>query len=170
MFDMLKASGQAELGLHYLVKAYSYNPNRIETIFRLVEYYCVNKMENISYMYYTLIQDYYENKLYNNGSAENWLFRNISEYVFYLPYYMIIVSQRTGHLETGIKMYEIIFKNAYTKVSQSCIDALFINVQLYLHKINSKEFFRKLVNYADLLEANNIIINKMLLGQYKLRM
>ena len=169
LFDALEAQGKAEFGLQYLVKAYSYNPNRVEAILRLVKYYCVENMEAVSYMYYTLIQDSYETMCSEGIPTENWLFRNIDDITFSLPYYMIIVSQRTGHYETGIKMYEIICKYANTNVPQDCVDALFFNAQLYVDAVQDNKFYTDLVTYAESCETNNRTVDKILLGRYKLK-
>ena len=64
-------------------------------------------------MYYTLIKEFFETK-YIGSNLSDKLFAKQPEYDFYLPYYMIIVADRSKHYETAAKMFEII-------VTQQCI-------------------------------------------------
>jgi tetratricopeptide (TPR) repeat protein len=113
IYDMIE---NKEEGLYYLDKASEYNNNRIECIYRLVNYYLLKNEYQKSYEYYKRIQNYYENEYFNEGIKYSFLFVNSTEYYFYLPYFMIIVSDRIKKRSIGIKMYEMIFKYKFFKL------------------------------------------------------
>ena len=123
-----------EEALHYLCEAKSYSPNRIECIFRLVEYYLIKQNPTKSLSYYKTIQDYYENDFYQNNIVGKYLSLNTTEYTFYLPYIMIIVSENTKQYNIGIRMYEIIFKYKFSTVPQFYITHLFSNLKFFYEK------------------------------------
>lgn len=166
-FRMYDLMSKKEDGLHYLVQAYKYNPKRVEAIYRLCQHYCVEKMDKMSYAYYTLIQDYYENNFYQNNITESFLSVNIVEYTFYFPYYMIIIAERTKHYDTGIKMYRIIFKYKYVKAPQWWVNNIFTNLQFYYDRVTDKEFFAEMRNYVGLLKNNNLQVADDILEKCK---
>jgi hypothetical protein len=120
-----------EDGIKYLIEASKYNKKRIECILRLVRYYSLKNMPSKSYEYYKLIQNFFENDFYNNGITEHCLCINIAEYKFYLPYSMIIISDRVKDYKIGIKMYEIIFKYNHISVDQFYITNLLSNLKFF---------------------------------------
>ena len=93
-------------------------------MYRLIKYYCIKKQYDIAYAYYTWIQEAYENK-YKEEQHGNQLFVKKDEYDFYLPYYMIIVSERLKKMGTFSKMYEIIFSKKYLHTTAWWIHNLF---------------------------------------------
>jgi hypothetical protein len=143
-------------GIYYLIESYKYDNIRIEGIYRLIKYYCITGENNIAYTFYTLIQNYYEN-LYINDKISSKLFLNIDEYEFYLPYYMIIVSERLRKYDIGIKMFEIIFKKEFIYVGEWWITHLVFNLQFFIDKVSEENsiFFRLCENYI------NKVFNKL---------
>ena len=77
---------------YYLVKSFGYNNKRVEGIFLLIQHYCCEGQYDIAMNYYTLIQKYYENE-YPMDNLSSKLFARVMDYTFYLPYYIIIVSE-----------------------------------------------------------------------------
>jgi hypothetical protein len=98
--------------------------------------------------YYTLIQDYYENR-YRQDTIAKKLFIRRGEYEFYLPYYMIIVADRIKRREIGAKMYEIIFEQQHV-APDWWTGNLFTNLQFFIDVIpTTSNFCHTMVSYAE---------------------
>lgn len=140
--ELYKIKGDEKEGLGYLVESHRYDSTRIECIYRLIVYYCCNNNYNAAYMYYTLIQDFFENN-YTPNHLSYKLFANKNEYEFYLPYYMIIVGERTNHKDVCAKMCEIIAKYKCDQVNEFYIGNWIYNMQFFIDKVESNMSFRK---------------------------
>ena len=159
LYEHLERLKRPEEALYYLVQSLKYDKNRVECVYRLVKYYCSNDMPDIAFMYYSQIKSNYENK-YLTDDISNYLFAKQDEYDFYLPYYMIIVGERTNNYDTVIKMYEIIFKRGLTKVGEWWINNLFNNIQFAIsHLPNDISFLELMLNYIKNLRLKNITLN-----------
>jgi tetratricopeptide (TPR) repeat protein len=161
LYDKLKTP---ELGIYYLIESYTYDNNRIECIYQLIKYYCIKNQNETAYVFYTLIQKYYEN-YYINDQFNNKLFINGFDYSFYLPYYMIIVSERLKKYDIGLKMYDIIFTKKTTNIDFYWIENLIHNLFFFYTKTNDSSFFNKWKEYLELIknkfpDVENILINK----------
>jgi tetratricopeptide (TPR) repeat protein len=155
IFDQYGQMNMQFEGLSYLVESVKYDRTRVEGIYRLVKYYCVNAGPDIAYMYYTLIKDFYENH-YNPATLGEKLFAKKGEHDFYLPYYMIIVGERTKHYDTCVRMYEMIFKHGYI-AEEWWMNNLFYNLQFivpYLPK--EPKFVQSLLEYVDRMDDRGI--------------
>ena len=150
LYDKLK---RPEDGLRYLVESYKYDTERVECIYRLIKHYCIHGPCEVAYAYYTLIQDFYENKyLKNEGNLSEKLFAKKDEHDFYLPYYMIIVSERTKHLDTAVKMYSMIFNLGYLHASEWWIRNLIHNMQFCIEALpKDLEFLESMLSYLEKL-------------------
>ena len=145
-------------GLPYLVESYKYDKHRIECFYRLIKYYCIKGIPEISNMYYGQIKNYFEN-LYGVESQGEKLFVKQSEYVFYLPYYMIIVGDRLKERKTCAKMYEIIFKYKFLEVGEWWIHNLFHNIQFCINELPlTTQFIENMFEYIKLLRIRKIIL------------
>jgi len=102
--------------------------------------------------YYKFIKEYYENE-YLTDNLNKFLFANVMDYTFYLPYYMIIVCEKLKDYSTGLKMFEIIFEKMTTG-GQWWSDNLLFNLQFYDHTS-----LTKLNEYIKFLEKGGIKIN-----------
>jgi hypothetical protein len=159
LYDLYTKNNQVKDGLYYLVKSYSYDKTRIEGIYELVKYYCINNMSEIAYQYYKWVENYYENFL-NNNFVDNKLFLRINNYSFYFPYYMIIVGERTKNYETCVKMYEIIFKKMYLDTSEWWVRNLFFNIQFIIDNLpNDINFLNSMLEYVNALRKKRILLN-----------
>ena len=165
LYEVYKRKNEEEQGIPYLILSYKYDKTRVECIYRLIRYYCILNLDDMAFHFYKLIQDYYENNFMLDNVVSTKLFVNNDEYEFYLPYYMIIVAERTKNYQVGIKMYDIIFKKNFQYVSVWSLNNLIYNLQFYLNKIdkesdfisNCKKYFNEFYN-----KNNEVKINMLL--------
>jgi len=151
-YEMLKKPAE---GLQYLVESYKYDTTRVECIYRLVKYYCINGPVEAAYAYYTMIQNYYEN-YYNPATLSDKLFAKKSEYDFYLPYYMAIVAERTKHHDVMAKMYIHVFKNKFL-VGEWWIRNFIFNMQFCVKQLpKTLEFLESMLSYIELAKNERV--------------
>ena len=156
IYDQCENLKKPQEGLIYLVESYKFDSQRVECIYRLIKYYCVSGPVEAAYAYYTMIKDFYENK-YDPALLGDKLFAKMDEYNFYLPYFMVIVAQRTGHNDTLSKMFEIIVKLGFIAPEWFMRNLMF-NIQFaipYLPK--TVEFLQALTDYIDLSRAQGVV-------------
>jgi FkbM family methyltransferase len=162
---------QEELGIHYLILSTKYDKNRVEGIYRLIKYYCIHELNDVAYQFYFLIQNYFENDFYKNSSRiSSNLFCLQLEYKFYLPYYMIIVSEKIKKYEIGIRMYEIIFYCKFIDPGEWWLNNLIYNLQFFINKVNyndNNEFFKLYEQYIILIFDKLSDKNKELVKSYE---
>jgi GR25 family glycosyltransferase involved in LPS biosynthesis/tetratricopeptide (TPR) repeat protein len=158
IFDAYDALKKPEEGLRYLVESHSYDSTRIECIYRLIKHYCIQHNNRVAFMYYTLIQDYYENR-YLQSDLPSKLFVKQSEYDFYMPYYMIIVSEGVKRFDITAKMYTHIVKYKYLHIGEWWIRNLIHNMQFCIKELPyTLEFFHNLMDYITSLQARGIVL------------
>jgi len=165
--ELYSRIGKNHSGYYYLVKSYSFNNNRVEGILRLIQHYTCEKEYSIAFGYYSLIREYYENDYYlGNDQLNNKLFAKIMDYTFFLPYYMVIVCEKLGFHQLGLKMYSIIFdKMTHSPVpSDWWTKNLIHNFQFYKNHLlpgYSDEFNAKMqeyMEYTGMKPKNKIIL------------
>ena len=168
LFQLHENQGKVQEALHWLVESHKYDKTRIEGIFRLIRHYCSNQPE-VSFAYYTLIQDYVENHYLTDNIAIKLFVKN-TEYEFYLPYFMIIVADRVKRKEVGAKMFEILFQKAHVP-GEWWTRNVFTNIQFFVDFLpKTSEFFLSMTNYFDackraghtFTEEHNTIIDRIL--------
>jgi len=149
--------GKEEESFVYLIQSHTYCKTRVECILRLIKYYCIREMPEIALAYYTIIQDYFENKYIHDTGVTNNLFVNKQDYDFYLPYYMIIVSERLHKYDIACKMYEIIFRQKYIHIDMWWLNNLFYNIQFCKQALptNSIQFLDSMLEYIDIIQRAN---------------
>jgi len=158
IYDLSESMDKIYDGLAYLVESYKYDNHRIEGIYRLIKYYCIKGMPEVSNVYYELIKDYFEN-IFGKESQGDKLFIKQNEYVFYLPYYMIIVADRLKNHKLCAKMYEIIFKYKFVEVTEWWIHNLFHNIQFCINELPlTSEFIDSMFTYLNLLRNKKLIL------------
>ena len=159
IYDQYDKLNKNQEGLYYLVESFKYDKRRIEGIYRLIKYYCINGPVEAAYAYYTIIADHYENN-YVNENVSDYLFTKKEEYDFYLPYYMVIVSERVNRFDTCIKMFDMIFKQAYTFSGQWWIHNLFHNIQFAIpHMPSDLKFLESMLVYIQALRKRGVNLN-----------
>jgi tetratricopeptide (TPR) repeat protein len=159
IYDQYDKLGKNKEGLFYLVESFKYDKRRIEGIYRLIKYYCINGPMEASYAYYTMIADHYE-KNYVNENVSDYLFTKKEEYDFYLPYYMVITSERANRYDTCIKMLEMIFRQSYTLSGEWWIHNLFHNIQFAIpHMPSDLTFLDSMLTYIQALRKRGVNLN-----------
>lgn len=158
IYDQYAHLKKQEEGLQFLVQSFKYDKTRIECIYRLVKYYCIQDMYEVAFSYYTLIQDYYETK-YVNDDISNHLFAKKEEYDFYLPYYMIIVSERLKKFDTFNKMYTMIFSQKYVHSGEWWVHNIFFNIQFGIKTLpKDLGFLESMLTYVNLLRNKGVTL------------
>ena len=152
-------------GLFYLIEAFKYDEQRIECIYKLITYYNIMGSPQIAFTFYSLIQDYYENEFIDDyENIEKKIYVNLSEYTFYLPYFMVIVSYKLNKPKIAIKMFEIIFKFKFLYSGEWWLNNLFYNFNLFKNHLVNSELFKDFEIYLNLLhdKKNNIELNNII--------
>ena len=169
LYESYKMQNNENIGLFYLIEACKYDETRIECIFRLIKYYAIQNQFNVAYSFYTLIQENYENK-YLNGTFDfdGKLFVNCDDYSFYLPYYMIIVSEILKKHEIGLKMYSIIFEKKTVNVDSFYMKNLVNNLQFFIEKNTCHSFVRNWQKYLTLINEKKHDIDTNLVNKYEI--
>ena len=160
IYDQYDKLQRNKEGLFYLIESFKYDRRRIEGIYRLIKYYCINGPVEAAYAYYTMIADHYENNFVKENVAD-YLFTKKEEYDFYLPYYMLIVSHRVDKHETSIKMLEMIFRQGYLHSGEWWIHNLFHNIQFSIpHMPKDLKFLEDMLKYIDALKMRGCMLNE----------
>ena len=157
LYDCYKALNKPEMAYYYCVKSYSYDSERGEGLYNLIQHYCCENMNDVAYSYYSLIKDFMENRFLNSHITGK-LFIDNTILNFHLPYFMIIVSDKVRKYETGIKMFSIIFNKKSVGISNFHIKCMLFNLQFFIDKLNENEkpeFLRSFQEYIDFLEKIN---------------
>jgi hypothetical protein len=106
-----------------------------------------------------MIADHYENH-YIKENVSDYLFTKKEEYDFYLPYYMVITSERVNRFDTCIKMLEMIFRQGYTLSGEWWIHNLFHNIQFAIPYMPSDlKFLESMLVYIQALRKRGINLN-----------
>jgi len=150
LFYCYRELGQIEKGLAALVNSFKYDKQRIECVHELVVYYCNKEMPDVAYNYYCLFREFYERRFLTDGFNNN-LFVNCHVSNYHFPYFMIIVSERTKHYDTGIRMYEIIFTKKVQHGDHNSYKNLLFNLQFFIDKVGDPAFFQLFKEYVDFL-------------------
>lgn len=159
IYDLCEGLKKPMEGLVYLVESYKYDKERIECFYRLIKYYCINGPVEVAYSYYTVIQDFFENR-YNYSSLGDKLFAKKSEYDFYLPYYMVIVADRTKNHAVAAKMYGMIFRNCFI-ASEWWVRNLINNMRFCMHEFPlDADFLESMLSYVDMVIQKGIKLER----------
>ena len=160
-----KREGKIDSALFYAVESFKYDTERCEGIFELIVYYMANNQYQVAFAYYSLVQDVLETK-YLSMQFDNKLFIVPRIADFMLPYSMIIIAERLKKYETGIAMYEIIFKKRLLD-SPQLIGNLLYNLQFFI-EMASLQFLSNFQIYIDFLLANDYDLSRYdFLTKYK---
>jgi tetratricopeptide (TPR) repeat protein len=131
LFYCYKNIQQEETGRDFLVQSFSYDTQRVECIYELVLYYCVNNMPQLAYNYYQLIKDFYENHYLETPMLDK-LFLDVGKFNLFLPYYMILVADKCKEYNTVLKMFRIIFVKKHKGASKFYIGNMLFNLQFFI--------------------------------------
>ena len=157
LYNCYNALNQKETGFFYLVKSFSYDKERVECLYELVSYYCCNEMNDVAYNYYNITKTFYNERYLTHG-LNGKLFLDISKANLFLPYYMILVSDKVKDYNTALQMYKIIFTKKHIERSKHYIGNMLYNLQFFIeHDIfkNDTEFLRLFQEYVEFLISIN---------------
>jgi tetratricopeptide (TPR) repeat protein len=132
LHDCYKALNKPEMAYYYCVKSFNYDSERGEGLYHLIQHYCCEGNNEIAYAYYSLMKEYLENR-YLHTTQTSKLFIDNNVLNFFLPYYMVIVSEKTKNFQTGIKMFSIIFNKKAKGIANFYIGCLLYNLQCLFH-------------------------------------
>jgi len=145
----------------YLVQSYKHNQKRVEGIFKLIQHYTCEGDYVIAWGYYLWIKETYEKQ---NLNLNEFLFANVMDYTFYLPYYLIIVCEKLGYIKVGLEMYKIIFEKMSIP-GNWWVNNLVFNFQFFINKA-SKELLCSFKKYISFLSSKGISFDKKLISSY----
>ena len=163
LYDCYTHIKQREQGFYYLVESFKYDNERVECLNHLLSHYTCTGQNDVAYSYYKLSKNVFDRMHKKDKSLvlENKLFASTSEFYFYVPYLMIVISDRMKDHATGIQMYEIIFDRKLAILSDFHIKNLIFNLQFftaYLEKEGVTEsFFAKMNEYFAFLNKHKYI-------------
>jgi beta-1,4-mannosyl-glycoprotein beta-1,4-N-acetylglucosaminyltransferase len=161
IYECYEKINQKETGFFYLVKAFNYDPERVECLYPLLVHYCCEGQNHVAYNYYLMVKDYYEN-YYLTTKMDKKLFITLDKYNFFLPYYIILIADKVQDFECVIKMFEIIFIKKMPMGELWYIRNLLYNLQFFIQhlKIENKDRFISLTNdYFNFLYDLGIPLN-----------
>lgn len=168
LYKCYKRLNRIEYAHFYLVKSNYYDKERLECVFKLIVHYCVENQFNIAYSYYSLIQTFYESK-YLQANFCDKLFVDNRIGNFFLPYYMIIISDKVKMPLIGVKMFEIIFIKKTEAVNEFHVGCLLFNLQFFTETVKmidnsvpnySTQFFMLVDSYLAFLVARGYNLQK----------
>ena len=134
--------GAPEKGVEFLMESTKYDRTRIECVYRLVKYYGCKELLEPAVACYSMIQDWYETRFITAGGLTDdltsRLFAKTDEYDFYLPYYMIIIAEKTKRYALGAKMYEIVWKRNFQGAGEWWMKNLLHNLQFFTDALKGR--------------------------------
>ena len=154
LHECYKALNKPEMAYYYCVKSFNYDSERGEGLYHLIQHYCCEGNNEIAYAYYSLIKNYLENN-YLTSPPVSKLFVDNNILNFFLPYFMIIVSEKTRNYKTGIKMFSIIFNKKSRGIANFYLGCLLYNLQFFIDKLIFEEktnFLKSFQHYVNFLE------------------
>ena len=157
LYTCYEKMNNIESGFFYLVKSAEYDRERAECYYELIKYYSGSGSHDVAYGYYGVLRNFYNNSYLKDG-LNNKLFLDESVSEFYLPYYVIIVSEKMRDYDTGIQMYRIIFTKKCKCFDEWFVGNLLYNLQFFTEHVKDEDktaFYSLFQEYVDFLVANN---------------
>jgi len=157
IYECYEALGQKEHGFFYLVKAFSYDLERVECLYPLIVHYCCEGMNEVAYNYYRVVEKQFLQNGWNETSGK--LFLHTDKADFFVPYYMIIVADRVGDRACGIRMYETVFKRKHRVLSAWHLRNLMFNLRFFIGHVGQDALgaFAALTNgYLQFIRENGV--------------
>ena len=151
LYNCYNTLNEKEKGIYYLVKSFAYDKERAECLQELITYYCRNDMNEVAYSYYNIAKSFYNERYLKDGLNDK-LFLDVSKANLFLPYYMILVSDKVKDHDTTIQMYRIIFTTKHIERSKHYIGNMLYNLQFFIERVkDDKEFLRLFQEYVEFL-------------------
>jgi len=134
--------GVPEKGVEFLMESTKYDRTRVECVYRLVKYYGCKELFEPAVACYSMIQEWFETRFLSAGGLaddlSSRLFAKTDEYDFYLPYYMIIMAEKTKRYALGAKMYEIVWKRNYQGAGEWWMGNVVHNLQFFTESLKGR--------------------------------
>ncbi|NDE15328.1 glycosyltransferase [bacterium] len=119
------ARGAVEESLSWLVRSSEIDPERLDGVFELVRYHTEKGMFRIAWGYYEgFLRRVFENSQENAPDKPEKLFVNPWVAQFGLPYYVILLCEKTGDRDTARRMYHKIFRARFPEKDDQRIRSL----------------------------------------------
>lgn len=128
----------SERSMYYYVRSFHYDSTRLAGIYKLVVHYCCEHQNKIAENYFLMIKSLYETGNVNSEDSEI--------FEFYLPYYMIIVAQRTKNKEISSLVTSVLLKNRRKNIPAWYIRNLVYNIQFILDSVD-KELLQSYITF-----------------------
>jgi glycosyltransferase involved in cell wall biosynthesis len=141
IYECYQKLNQTEIGFFYLVKAFKYDPERVECLHPLLVHYCCEDQHRIAYNYYLNIKDFFENR-YLNTNMDKKLFITNDKYNFFVPYYMILIADKVQDFVCVVKMFEIIFTKKIPISDIWYIKNFLYNLQFFIQHVKPENKVR----------------------------
>ena len=160
IYDCYEKLNEKEKGFFYLVKAISYDPERLECMYPLLVHYCCENMHRVAYNYYLNIKDFFENRYLQTDNTRK-LFAIQDKYNFFVPYYMILIADKVQDFDCVIRMYEIVFTKKQKMFEDWYVKHLLYNLQFFLIHVpkNNTKFIELANEYVKFIYENGVKIN-----------
>jgi len=129
--------GTVEKGVDYLMESTKYDRTRVECVYRLVKYYGCKELFEPAVACYSMIQEWYETRFLTDDLSSR-LFAKTDEYDFYLPYYMIIIAEKTKRYGLGAKLYEILWKRNFQGAGDWWMGNVVYNLQFFTEALKGR--------------------------------
>jgi tetratricopeptide (TPR) repeat protein len=157
IYNIYKHLGCEREGIRYLVEAHHYSPRRVEHIQRLVNYYCRAGQNEIAMGYFRFIADHYVQNYMTSTVYKEILFRTPFEYMFLLPYHVIISALRTNQQQVAYTMYKIICHHKSLEPSDWFLNNLFFNLGFLTIFTPEISVFQDMMSYCRILRCRGFV-------------
>jgi glycosyltransferase involved in cell wall biosynthesis len=155
IYDCYSSIQQREAGFFYLVKAFSYDLERVECLYPLLVHYCCENQNQVAYGYYLNVKEFFETK-YLTTSMTNKLFINLDKPNFFVPYYMVLIADKVKDFACVIRMYEIVFTKKQQMFETWYVKNFLYNMQFFFAHAKDKKFIKMANEYIRFLKNNGV--------------
>lgn len=155
IFEAYNSLNQRETGFFYLVKAFSYDLERVECLYPLLVHYCCENMNQVAYGYYLNVKEFFETK-YLTTTMTQKLFINLDKPNFFVPYYMVLIADKVKDFACVIRMYEIVFTKKQPMFETWYVKNFLYNLQFFFTHTKDKNFIKMANEYIRFLKNHGV--------------
>lgn len=113
---------------YYYVRSFFHDNSRVSGIYKLIVHYCCEGQNQIADNYFSFIKPLYESGNVHPDDSE--------PFNFYIPYYMLIVSQRSGNKSTVPLVTKRLFESKIKNIPSWYVRNLIYNIQYVLDSVD----------------------------------
>jgi len=155
IYECYNSLNQKETGFFYLIKAFTYDLERVECLYPLLVHYCCDNMNKVAYGYYLNVKEFFETK-YLTTSMTSKLFINQDKANFFVPYYMVLIADKVQDFPCVVKMYEIVFTKKQPMFETWYVKNFLYNLQFFVSHAKDKNFIKMANEYIRFLKSNGV--------------